>query len=443
MIQFQLFNFHKRCAVRTTIQRWPIYSFTAERDSFDHRKCDGNRRFLDGWGFDGRLQVLKGGFVKRIVSFLVIVSCFGLPALAQTANYPEVQLQPSYAADTGAVNVLTATVNSCPTAYTTGMFIKVLPNHANTTTTPTLNFCNLGAKTITEKGQSAIVSGDLATTQIATFIYDGTYMELQNPHTLGGVSSVSGDGTVITNSSSTGAVSLTIAGTSGGIVYFSSNSAWGSTGLLTQYGVLFGGGAAGAPTSSAQGASNMPLIGQGASNPTWSTIAYPTTCATGNMIYGVSGTQIGCLTGLISNSSGLLTTYDGITTAGLGVDVVEGVSDKTAQSSSLTTQNLITSTGAAGHYLVRFYIDQNGLCTTGTGSVYATVTWTDATAAHTAQTIPLTLTNTTISTASGFVDVALPFWSATSSAISYTTTYTACTSGTGTYDLHAEVERTN
>jgi hypothetical protein len=55
----------------------------------------------------------------------------------------------------------------------------------------------------------------------------------------------------------------------------------------------------------------------------------------------------------------------------------------------------------------------------------------------------LTLTNTTISTASGFVDVALPFWSATSSAISYTTTYTACTSGTGTYDLHAEVERTN
>jgi hypothetical protein len=323
------------------------------------------------------------------------------------------------------------------------MFIKVLPNHANTTTTPTLNFCNLGAKTITEKGQSAIVSGDLATTQIATFIYDGTYMELQNPHTLGGVSSVSGDGTVITNSSSTGAVSLTIAGTSGGIVYFSSNSAWGSTGLLTQYGVLFGGGAAGAPTSSAQGASNMPLIGQGASNPTWSTIAYPTTCATGNMIYGVSGTQIGCLTGLISNSSGLLTTYDGITTAGLGVDVVEGVSDKTAQSSSLTTQNLITSTGAAGHYLVRFYIDQNGLCTTGTGSVYATVTWTDATAAHTAQTIPLTLTNTTISTASGFVDVALPFWSATSSAISYTTTYTACTSGTGTYDLHAEVERTN
>jgi hypothetical protein len=364
-------------------------------------------------------------------------------AASQTANYPEVQLAPSYAADTGAVNVLTATVTSCPNSYTTGMFIKVLPLHANTTTNPTLNFCGIGAKTITKAGTSALVANDLITTQIATFIYDGTGMELQNPATLANaVTSVTGSG-VITNSSSGGAVTLTISGTSGGIVYFSSNSAWGSTGLLTQYGVLLGGGSGGAPTSTAQGASNMPLIGQGASAPIFSTIGYPTTCATGNMLYGSSGTQLGCLTGLISNSSGAFTTYDGITLAGIGVVAVEGVSDKTAQSTSLTTQNLVASTGAAGHYLVRIYIDQNALCTTGTGNVYATVTWTDATASHTATTIPLTLANTSISSSNGYVDAAIPFWSATSSAISYTTTYTACTSGTGTYDLHAEVERTN
>lgn len=383
--------------------------------------------------------------MKRII-VAALPLLFGASVLAQTANYPEVQLAPSYALDTGTVNVLTASVSfACPTAYTTGMFIKVLPLHANTITTPTLNFCGLGSKTITKKGTSALAASDLLTTQIATFIYDGTDMELQNPATgVGaGVTSITGDGTVITNSGSTAGVTLTIAGTSGGIVYFSSNSAWGSTGVMTQYGVLFGGGAGGAPTSSAQGALNMPLIGQGAANPIFSTIAYPTTCATGNMMYGASGTQIGCLTGLISNSSGLITTYDGITTAGLGLAVVEGVSDKTAQSSSLTTQNLIASTGAAGHYLVRFYLDQNALCTTGTGSVYATVTWTDATAAHTAVTVPLTLANTTISSPNGYIDAAIPLWSATSSAISYTTTYAACTSGTGTYDLHAEVERTN
>jgi len=389
------------------------------------------------------VSVLKGMMMKKIL-ICGLLAMVALPAFAQTANYPEVQLAPSYAADTGSVNALTASVAfGCPAAYTTGMFIKVLPNHNNTTTTPTLNFCNIGAKTITEKGQAAVVAGDLITTQIATFVYDGTYMELQNPHTLGGVSSITGDGTIITNLGSTGAVTLTVAGTSGGIVYFSSNSAWGSTGLLTQYGVLFGGGSAGAPTASAQGASNMPLIGQGASNPAWSTIQYPTTCATGDALYGVSGTQLGCLTGLVFNSSGAATTYDGITLAGIGLVAVEGVSDKTAQTGSLTTQTLVT-TGAAGHYLVRVYIDQNALCTTGTGSIYATVSWTDATASHTAVTVPLTLANTSISSANGYIDAAIPLWSATSSAISYTTTYAACSgSGTASYDIHAELERTN
>jgi hypothetical protein len=382
--------------------------------------------------------------VKNIVRaaglFLVGVSA----AVAQTANYPEVQLAPSYATDTGSVNVLTATVTSCPGAYVTGMFIKVMPGHANTSATPTLNFCGLGAKTITKAGTAALATtNDLITTQIATFIYDGTYMELQNPATMANaVTSVTGAG-VISNSSSTGAVTLTISGTSGGIVYFSSNSAWGSTGLLTQYGVLLGGGAGGAPTSTAAGAANMPLIGQTSAAPIFSTIGYPTTCATGDMIYGSSGTQLGCLTGLISNSSGAFTTYDGITTAGLGLVAVEGVSDVTAQSTSQTTVNLLASTGAAGHYLVRIYLDQNALCTTGTGSVYATVAWTDATHAHTALTVPLTLANTSISSANGFIDAAIPLWSSTSSSISYTTTYAACASGTGTYDLHAEVERTN
>jgi hypothetical protein len=135
--------------------------------------------------------------------------------------------------------------------------------------------------------------------------------------------------------------------------------------------------------------------------------------------------------------------FAGLTTAGLGNPVVLGVSDVTSQSSSQTSVNLIASTGAAGHYLVRLYLDQNALCTTGTGAVYATVGWTDATHAHTALTIPLTLANTAISSAAGFIDAAIPLWSASASAITYTTTYTACTSGTGTYDLHAEVERTN
>lgn len=145
----------------------------------------------------------------------------------------------------------------------------------------------------------------------------------------------------------------------------------------------------------------------------------------------------------VVGAGGNFSTYDGLTTSGLGLDAVLGVSDVTAQSASQTTVNLIASTGAAGHYLVRLYLDQNGLCTTGAGSVYVTVGWTDATHAHTAQTVPLTLANTAISTAAGFIDAAIPLWSAASDAITYSTTYLACPSGTGTYDLHAEVERSN
>ena len=261
------------------------------------------------------------------------------------------------------MNALTAQVNSCSAIFT-GEVIKVKPSYANTTTTPTLNYCGVGAKTITKFGTAGLAVNDLLTTAIAVFVYDGTNMELQNPATLG----VSG-GTV-TDGSGTTTVGAEVVGTG-----------------------------------------------------TAHVLAYNTNH--------------------IMASGGYPSTFAGLTTAGLGNSVVLGVSDVTAQSASQTTVNLIASTGAAGHYLVRIYIDQNALCTTGTGSVYATVSWTDATHAHTALTIPLTLANTTISSTNGFVDAAIPFWSATSSAISYTTTYTACTSGTGTYDLHAEVERTN
>jgi hypothetical protein len=142
-------------------------------------------------------------------------------------------------------------------------------------------------------------------------------------------------------------------------------------------------------------------------------------------------------------SGGNFTTYDGMATAGVGLDTVLGVSDVTSQSASQTTVNILASTPAAGHYMVRLYLDQNALCTTGTGVVYATVGWTDATHARTATTVPLTLANTTNSTTLGFIDAAIPLWSATASAITYTTTYTGCATGTGTYDLHAAIARTN
>jgi hypothetical protein len=260
----------------------------------------------------------------------------------------------------------------------------VLPNHNNSTTTPTLNVCGLGAKTIVKVNQAALAANDITTTQIAEFVYDGTYMELLDPmtNTAGTVSSI-GTTSPITG----GTISTT--GTIACATCVTSSSSLASGNLMT-----------GAGSQASQTNANVAV-----------------------------------------SAGGIFTTYDGLSTYGLGLPVVLGVDDETGKSASLSTVNLISSTSAAGHYLVRIYLDQNALCTAGTGTVYATVNWTDATHAHSAQTATLNLIITAVSTAYGYVDAAIPFWAASSTAITYSTTYAACTTGTATYDVHAEVER--
>jgi len=127
---------------------------------------------------------------------------------------------------------------------------------------------------------------------------------------------------------------VTVAGTvtSGGIPYFSSTTVETSSALLTQYGVLFGGGAGGAPTASAQGAANMPMIGQGAANPIFSTIAYPTALTSGGILYASSTTAIASSGALTVNvlpkggGAGAAPTNSSITDNGTTVATTETVS---------------------------------------------------------------------------------------------------------------------
>lgn len=87
----------------------------------------------------------------------------------------------AYVVGAGSVNVMTATLTPAATALTAGLQIDVIPNLANTTTTPTLNVSGLGAKTITKCGTTALAAGDYTTTAVAEFVYDGTRMQLLNP----------------------------------------------------------------------------------------------------------------------------------------------------------------------------------------------------------------------------------------------------------------------
>lgn len=67
---------------------------------------------------------------------------------------------------------------------------------------------------------------------------------------------------------SNGGTGLT-SGTSGGVPYFSSTSAISSSALLTQFGVMYGGGAGVAPAATAAGTNGQLLLGQTSAAPSW------------------------------------------------------------------------------------------------------------------------------------------------------------------------------
>ena len=83
----------------------------------------------------------------------------------------------------------------------------------------------------------------------------------------GGIVSVAGS--PITT---TGTLALTVAGTSGGIPYFSSGTTWATSAALTQYGVVYGGGAGAAPVATAAGTAGQILTSAGASAPAWGSL---------------------------------------------------------------------------------------------------------------------------------------------------------------------------
>lgn len=69
-----------------------------------------------------------------------------------------------------------------------------------------------------------------------------------------------------------GAYTIPASVTSGGIPYFSSTTAQTSSALLTANGVVYGGGAGGAPASTAAGTSGQGLLGVTGSAPVWGTV---------------------------------------------------------------------------------------------------------------------------------------------------------------------------
>lgn len=149
-----------------------------------------------------------------------------------------------------------------------------------------------------------------------------------------------------------GTLALTVAGTSGGVVYFNSGTSWASSGALTLHALTIGGGAAGAPTPLASlGTTTTVLHGNASGDPTFAAVdltadvtgrlpfANVTTIAASSLV-GNPGTAAGALQALAIGSNLTLSTGGTLSASAPGTGTVTSVA-----TSGLVTGGTITSAG--------------------------------------------------------------------------------------------------
>jgi len=152
----------------------------------------------------------------------------------------------------------------------------------------------------------------------------------------GGVTSITGDGNIITNSSSTGAVTLTIAGTSGGVPYFSSTSAWNSSALLTANAIMVGGGAGTAPATDSSATLSGAALTLGASGTPGTLLTYP---SSGNFT---------TTWGSAATASNTILGFSSAPTTGDLVSCTTSSTTCTLTDSTVLAANVVTASSAAG-----------------------------------------------------------------------------------------------
>lgn len=213
------------------------------------------------------------------LSAAVTKSTSGVFSAATTADVSGV----SYVAGGGTAQAQTATLSPALAAMAAGVQVCWLPAAANSGAGPTLAVNGLTATTITKYGTTALAANDITTTAVACVIHDGTRWQLQNPQTNNGtVTSVGFTGGLISVATGTTTPAFTVAGTSGGIPYFSGASTWASSGALAANKVVLGGGAGVAPSTSTLTASVVSASS--------GVLSAATTTGSGSVVLGTSPT---------------------------------------------------------------------------------------------------------------------------------------------------------
>jgi hypothetical protein len=144
---------------------------------------------------------------------------------------------------------------------------------------------------ISSGGTTPAISMPAATTSVSGYLTSTDWTTFNNKGS-GTVTSVSFTGGIITVATGTTTPAFTVAGTSGGIPYFASGTTWASSAALTQYGIVYGGGAGAAPVATATGTTGQVLTATTGGAPTWAAPATSGTVTTVSVVSanGFAGT---------------------------------------------------------------------------------------------------------------------------------------------------------
>ena len=237
------------------------------------------------------------------------------------------------------------------------------------------------APVVSSGGATPAISMAAATTSVNGYLTSTDWTTFNNKGS-GSVTSVSFTGGIITVATATTTPALTVAGTSGGLVYFSSASTWASSAALTQYGVVYGGGAGATPVATAAGTTGQVLTATTSGAPTWANPATSGTVTsvaqsfTGGLI-SVAGSPItssGTLALTVAGTSGGVPYFSSATTwatsAALAANaIVVGGGAAVAPSTITTGTGVVTALGVAVGTAGAFVVNGGALGAPSSGTV--------------------------------------------------------------------------